>query len=227
MILTHGANSLPRGSGGLIRLPYTLDIARFDPENLTDGKLQWYYEGDKPIVTKRNGELLVESPSTRHTSTWFTSDQFDFYYSRKIKFETTYTQVGTNDTINFYGPVGGQIISGTIGYFTMRGLWCYKVNTYTTYSCRFQYRDGYWNSSRFESAPSTIPVKVTHIFDVREPGNFSCEVFFDDTLIVKLFFDADTDRADILRFIMFNSESEREKSKMECGIAELKISYDS
>lgn len=221
MILTHGANSLPRGSG-LIKLPYIIDIARFDTENLTDGKLQWYYEDHKPIVTKQNGELLIESPSNAHCLMKFTNEQFGFDYSRKIKFETTYTQVGTNSTMNIYGPIGGQIISGTNGYFTIRGLWCYKVNTYTTYSCNFQYRDSYWNFSRFHRAPSTIPVKVTHIFDLREPGSFSCEVFFNDTLVVKLFFDSDTNRDDILTFCLAN-----DNCYMECKIAELKISYDS
>ena len=221
MILTHGANSLPRSGGGLIRLPYTLDIARFDTENLTDGKLQWSYTGLKPVVTKQNGELLIESRSTLQSIMDFRNDQFDFDFSRKIKFETTYTQVGTTSSLIYYGPIGCQIISGTNGYFTIRGLWCFKVRSYTTYSCNYQYRDSYYNCTRFHKAPAAIPVKVTHIFDLREPGNFSCEVFFNDTLVVKLVFDTDDD-LNILNFSINN-----DNSYILCGLAGLNISYES
>lgn len=221
MILTHGANSLPRGSGGLIRLPYTLDIARFDTSTFTDGKLRMYPYNNTyqaPTITKSDGKLVFSSTRAK-TGLYFDYEQFDLDFRKKIKYEVTLDKLGTG--LQYCGPDGCSIISGTNGYFGERGLWCYKVRSWVTHNCSNQYRDGNWR--RFEAAPKDIPVKLTVVFDLREVGNWSSKVYFNDVLVVELTYDSDDD-ADILDFDINNGGS---GVYMEFELAGLKISYDS
>ena len=106
MILTHGANSLPRGN--TLKLLYSLDINAFDVNTLKDGDVQWSVLNGRraPTLSKNNGKLIIDFTQGSKQEFRLLPSEFLNYDDSKdyvIEFEVDYIQFGTGGVSLAFG----------------------------------------------------------------------------------------------------------------------------
>ena len=138
MILTHGANSIERGSGGPA---FELDIPNFDLTTLTQDGIA-FVKGSTPTLSKSGGELILQGPGS------LTLDLTQFGSFSKLEFTVSRLNQSVAWQAWTYIGTGSWIGNGNGGYASIPTLWVYAGNEYLNNIRRYVLGDydTAWNS---------------------------------------------------------------------------------
>lgn len=178
MVLTHGANSLPRGP----KLLYALDVDAFDINTLNDRGVQWDTAGKRKVdLSKVNGNLKLQFTYGSLQRLRLQGSEIGVKDSKNYRVELECPLIGYESATLSFGPYPQAF---SYGYANLCGFWCSNTDEVVIYNNNYHLNSNY-NDKLVVNRPKTLPWRTAWEY-ILENGERYIYCYIDNVLICKV-----------------------------------------